>query len=207
VRNVAAIPAAGLLAGAALGLVLPDLPHAPGYACLIACAALAVWAWRTARGRLLATAAFVAFADGGALLSADAWQRAWRPPLRVVFDELARRERAEAALEGRRLPEDDEAFAIVEGTLRADASPTEGGVSLSIAVDGVIRQDGPKRREGQDGRDGRGAMEREGFSRATRRATTSPSPTSGGIVVTIVGSLAAGHVDDWRAAAPRSSER
>ena len=97
-RNVAAIPAAGLLAGAAFGLLLPDLPHALAYSCLIACAALALWAWRIARGRLLAAAAALAFAVGGALLSADAWQRAWRPPLRAVFDELAHRQRAQAAL-------------------------------------------------------------------------------------------------------------
>src|SRR5258705_9901390 len=137
-RNVAAIPAAGLLAGAAAGLVFPELPHTPGYAVLILCAALAWWAWRTARARLLAALVVAAFVVGGALLSADAWQRAWRPPLRIAFEDLARRERDQAALDGRRLPEDDEAFAIVEGVLRADAAPTESGVSLSIAVDRLV---------------------------------------------------------------------
>jgi hypothetical protein len=148
VRIVAAIPAAGLLAGAAAGLVFPDLPRTPSYASLILCATLAWWAWRTARPRSLASIVVVAFFIGGALLSADAWQRAWRPPLRIAFEDLARREREQAALEHRRLPEDDEAFAIVEGVLRADASPTESGVSLSVDVDGL---------EGREGRGTRSA--------------------------------------------------
>src|SRR5438034_11661416 len=130
-RHIAAIPATGLLAGAAVGLVFPDLPHAPGYAVLILCAVVAWWTWRSARALLLAAAVVYAFFAGGALLAGAAWQRASRPPLRVVFEDLARAERAPAAIEGRRLPEDDEAFAVVEGTLRADATPTEPGVSRS----------------------------------------------------------------------------
>src|SRR5256885_1036270 len=128
-RYIAAVPASGLVAGAAVGLFVTDLPRTPGYASLILCALLACWAWRTARGRLLAAIVVAAFFIGGALLSADAWQRAWRPPLRVAFEELAGAERAQAAHEGRRMPEDDEAFATVEGVLRADASPSENGVS------------------------------------------------------------------------------
>src|SRR5258706_2960255 len=112
-RNVAAIPAAGLLAGAAAGLVFPDLPHTPGYAVVILCAALAWWAWRTARARLLAAVVVAAFVIGGALLSADALQRAWRPPLRIAFEGLARRGRQQASLEKPRLPEDDAAFAVM----------------------------------------------------------------------------------------------
>ena len=128
-RVVAAIPAAGLLAGAAAGLVFPDFPATPSYAVLILCAALAWWAWRTARAQLLAAVVVVAFCIGGALLAADAWQRAWRPPLRLAFEELARQGREQAAREGRRLPEDDEAFAIVEGVLRVDAAPGESGAA------------------------------------------------------------------------------
>ena len=88
---------------------------------------------------MVAAAVALAFAAGGALLAADAWQKAWRPTLRVVFEELARIERARAAAERRVLPEDDEAFAIVEGVLRSDASRASAGVSLSVAVDGISR--------------------------------------------------------------------
>ena len=80
------------------------------------------------------------FFAGGMLLSAVEWQRAWRPPLRLVFEGLAHEARAQAALEGRRMPEDDEAFAVVEGVLRADASLGASGVSLSVAVDRVVNQ-------------------------------------------------------------------
>ena len=120
------------------------------------------------------------FFVGGAILATDAWQRAWRPPLRVAFEELARHQRARAEAEGRRLPEDDEAFATVEGVLRADAAPTGGGVSLSIGVDGLVGQDG-----------------QEQPSRLSR--PSSPSRPVGGIVVTVVGSLAAERMAAWRA--------
>src|SRR5882762_11921927 len=129
-RVVAAIPAVGLL--------VSDLSRGGSYFFLIVCAALAWWAWRSARSRLLAAVVAAAFFLGGALLAADAWQRAWRPSLRVAFETLARDERARAVAEGRRLPEDDEAFATIEGVLRADAAPTESGVSLSIAVDRLV---------------------------------------------------------------------
>jgi competence protein ComEC len=159
---------------------------------LIVCAALAWWAWRSARSQFLAAAVVTAFFLGGALLAADAWQRAWRPSLRVAFEALARDERARAAVEGRWLPEDDEAFATIEGVLRADAAPTENGVSLSIAVERALGQDG------QDGRVGPDGMERDGFSRAARRATLVGSPVSGGVIVTVVGTLAAERIDEWR---------
>src|SRR5206468_5886505 len=72
--------------------------------------------------------------------ASDAWQRAWRPPLRIAFEAIAREQRAQAAAEGRRLPDDDEAFATVEGVLRADASPGGSGASLSVEVSGVNGQ-------------------------------------------------------------------
>ncbi len=171
-RTVAAIPAVGLLAGAAFGLLVPDIPHAAGCLFLIVAGALAWWAWRTRRGRALPAIIVAGFFAGGALLSADAWQRAWRSTLRVAFEELARAERAQAAAEGRPLPEDDEAFAVVEGVLRTDASLGASGVSLSVEVDGVVGQVGQVGRVGQVG---------------------------GGILVTVVGSLAAERMDDWRA--------
>src|SRR5471032_3049165 len=100
-RVVAAVPAIGLLLGAACGLVLSELPHFPLYSVLIACGGLAVWAWHRANGRALAIAVAAGFFCGGTLLAADAWQRAWRPTLRIAFEQLAREQRAEAAAAGR----------------------------------------------------------------------------------------------------------
>ena len=131
-----------------------------------------MWAWRATRPSMLAVAIGLAFCCGGALLVADAWQRAWRPPLRLAFEAIAREQRAEATDGGRRLPEDDEAFAIVHGTLRSDASQSDGGVSLSIAVTDV---------------------ENRSASLSGERAA------AGGILVSVTGVLAAGQMDTWRA--------
>jgi competence protein ComEC len=198
VRAIAAIPALGLLAGAALGLVFPDLPRGLFLIILILLAAASGWAWWTGRAWLLAGSVAAACVAGGAPLAADAWQRAWRPPLRAAFDELARRERAQAALEGRRLPEDDEVFAVVRGALRADAAPGDAGVSLSVAVEGLEGQEG---REGQAslvGQVGRVAEHAEDSTTQRRPGPIGPG-TVGGIVVTVVGSLAAARMDEWRA--------
>jgi competence protein ComEC len=169
VRTVAAIPAFGLIAGAALGLSLPPLAPIP-LIVAASCALVAVIAaWRTRSVRAFAFAAGETFFIGGILLGNVAWHDARHPTLRAAFEDLARDERARAAFEGRRLPVDDEAFAIVEGTLRADASPMESGVSLSVDVDRI----NPGAR---------------GFR-----------PASGGLVATVIGSLAAERVDQWRA--------
>ena len=140
-RVVAAIPAGGLLAGAAAGLFVPEVPRVPLYAFLIGGGALAWRAWRVADARLLAIAVVTAFFAGGALLSADAWQRAWRPSLWTAFEALARVQRRDADNAGRRLPLDDEAFAVVRGRLRADAAVTPNGVSLSVDVEEVEGRD------------------------------------------------------------------
>ena len=141
-RTVAAIPALGLLAGSVAGFLLPEIIQPFASTLLICGAAAALWAWRISSGRSVAMTVAAAFAAGGAVLAADTWQKAWRPTLRVAFEELARRERAQAALERRVLPVDDEAFATITGVLRADASRTESGVSLSVDVDGIqVRQD------------------------------------------------------------------
>ena len=105
-----------------------------------------------------------AFFAGGAILSADAWQAAWRPPLWTAFEALARAQRLDAEHAGRTLPLDEEAFAVVQGRLRSDAAPTQSGASLSVEVEGVQGREAP-----------------------------------GGIVVTVVGSLAADRIADWRA--------
>jgi competence protein ComEC len=191
-RIVAAIPAAGVLAGAAAGLLAPDLPHLPLYIFLIASGVSSVWAWRAAGAFALGAAVLAGFFAGGMLLAADAWQQAWRPSLRIAFEEIARGQRARAAAEGRRLPEDDEAFAIVEGILRADAARTESGVSLSIAIDRLDGRGAQDGLEGQGGEDGR--IE---FSRPSRPSRPSHA-MSGGIAVSVLGTLARERIDDWR---------
>ncbi|HKB12839.1 MAG TPA: DNA internalization-related competence protein ComEC/Rec2, partial [Vicinamibacterales bacterium] len=183
-RHIAAIPAVGLLAGAAFGLVFSSIPRAPAFLLLTIAVIVAAWACWKVRTLVLSAAVASAFFAGGALLASDAWQRAWRPSLRVVFEALAREERAAAAREGRRLPEDDEAFAIVRGTLRADAAPAEDGVSLSIEVDALEGEEQDSQRIASDPRSAKGSAERQ---------------VQGGILVNVAGALAAEHVDDWRA--------
>ncbi len=175
-RAVAAVPALGLLAGSAIGLFVPFIPQPLAIAVLLVSSGAAACGWFGARPRVLAGAVGVAFGAGGALLAVHAWHDAWRPPLRAAFEDLARAERIRAAADHRTLPEDDEAFAVVEGVLRADAAPGPAGVSLSVDVDRVSAPD---------------ALASEG--RAGLRAT------SGGVLVTVAGALAAGHVDEWRA--------
>ncbi|MGE5244514.1 MAG: ComEC/Rec2 family competence protein [Betaproteobacteria bacterium] len=134
VRASAAIPAVGLIAGSACGLLAPLPPHL-ATTLLVLAGGLALWAWRAGAGQALVCAAAVAFFAGGARQSADAWEQAWRPPIRLAFETLAREERLAAAVDGRSLPSDDEASAVVEGRLLADAAPGPNGVSLTIDVE------------------------------------------------------------------------
>ena len=167
-RAVAAFPAVALLAGSALGLLAPDIPFSPGAFLLVLATAAAICAWCLRSLEALATSVVLVFFIGGALLAADAWRQAWRPSLRVVFEELARAERAQAVAEHRPLPEDDETFAIVEGVLRTDGELTASGASLGIAVDsvkGVVHFFGD--RSGEKG----------------------IRPVFGGVLATVVGSL------------------
>ena len=172
-RAVAAIPAVALLAGCALGLAVPTVSPVTAEILLTAAAIAGAWAWCASRPEALFIAVCVGFGGGGAALSASAWQSAWRPPLRLVFEERARAERAQALAEGRVLPVDDEVPATIEGTLRSDASPSESGVSLSVDVRAVDRRDGLEERHGRE--------------------------SLGGIIVTVVGSLAPTVMDAWRA--------
>jgi competence protein ComEC len=174
VRTAAAIPALALLAGSALGLILPDHSPTAGCTALCVCAVVALWAWCASRPQVFVWAVALAFASGGAVLSATAWQRAWRPPLRIVFEDLARAERAKAAIDGRVRPEDDEAFATIEGVLRADAAPGASGVLLSVDVD-------------------RTAAAFDAWP------ADAPVRSMGGLSVTVAGSLAASRAAGWRA--------
>jgi competence protein ComEC len=172
VRAVAAIPAIGLLAGAAAGLALQSPSRPVALVALAICVAAALYGWIVGRAHLLAAAVGGLFFVGGALLSAAAWRDAWRPTLRSSFDELARQQRSQSLAEGRNPPEDDEAFAVIEGTLRADATPGANSVSLTVDVTSVCG-------------------ERSAGSRCVAVA--------GGVVVSVVGSLAAERADSWRA--------
>jgi len=184
VRAVAAIPAAGLLAGSVLGLLVPDFHVAAGLTAIALSAAGAVRAWQLARPFALAAAVGAAFFWGGALLAADAWREAWRPTLRSAFEVLARAERADAERSGRRLPDDDGAFAVVTGTLRADASLRANGVSLSLDVRsiGVPTPGGPLEEAG----------------RLNPSAAGAEIAVNGGVALTVVGTLAAQRIDLWR---------
>jgi competence protein ComEC len=190
VRSVAAIPAAGLLAGAAAGLLLSESPFStwgPALAgptlLLSICAGIAGVVMH--RSRVVIASVILGFFIGGVAIASVAWQRAWRPPLRVAFEGIARTQRGEAEAQGRRMPEDDEAFADVEGVLRSDATVGESGISLNVDVDGFGGQ------EGQEGREGHGKWRRALGLRSDRPA--------GGVAVTVIGSLAASTLDDWRA--------
>jgi competence protein ComEC len=172
-RTIAAIPAAALLAGSACGFLFSEPPFIPGCLLLAIGVAGAMFAYVLRRPLLLSAFIAVGFFAGAVLLSSTEWQLARRPSLRVAFEQLARRERAEAAVEGRHVPEDDAAFATVEGVVRADAARVATGVSLSVLVDSL-----------------------EG---APRQLTTDHVHVHGGIVGTVVGSLAAERMGDWRA--------
>ncbi len=120
-RNVAAIPAVGLLAGVAAGCYFPSAPLGGLRAIVLASLAVAGIAWRHKSPRALVALVAWTFCLGGAALGASAWDRAWRPPLLAAYD----------ALGGARA---DSALAVLTGRLRADAAPTASGVSLSLDV-------------------------------------------------------------------------
>jgi len=184
VRSAAAIPAFGLLAGSACGLVALDVPFAAGLTLLVVCGVTAGFGWWTRQSRLLVAAVGLAFYVGGVMLAADAWHRAWRPSLRIAFEELARAGRAEAAAEARVQPEEDSVFATVTGTLRADATRSESGASLSIDVEklkGVV------------------PLFREEAPAKEARPSLSGAAVSGGILATVVGSRVSERIDGWRA--------
>jgi competence protein ComEC len=182
VRAVAAIPAVSLLVGSALGLFVPDIPAPVGIGVLLAATIASVCAWRLQSSAALGMSVAVGFFAGSALLAADAWREAWRPSLRVAFEELARAERAQAAAEHRSAPEDDEAFAILEGVLRTDGDLTPSGASVSIAVETICSAtlcDPPR-------------------CGATLSGSRSCRAVTGGVAATVVGSLAADRVHLWR---------
>ena len=131
------MPACGLLAGAVVGLLLPEIPISVYGAAFAAAVAIAFRAWSGGRGRWLVASVCLAFFAGGAMLSDHAARSAFHPSLRAAFDELARTEREALPADARRRPEDPTATAALVGVLRADAVPTPFGASLSVDVDQV----------------------------------------------------------------------
>ncbi|MBS1820132.1 MAG: DNA internalization-related competence protein ComEC/Rec2 [Acidobacteria bacterium] len=174
---VLAIPVAGLIVGAAAGLAWPDIPFAWLVAALCGWALLALHATRVGRATLLAACACGAFAVGGALLAAAAWQDAWRPPLRIIFESIARDTRAELLHSGRQPPVDDTAPVVVTGVLRTDAAVTAGGaVSLAVDAEWVGR-----------------------LSSSARDIDVDTNPVRGGVLLTVLGSLGREHLAEWTA--------
>lgn len=177
VRSIAAIPAAGLLAGCAAGLVLSDLP--PLWLGLVLGASIPLGLLMAQRGTAWALAAMVGsgFCAGGALLASRAWHEAWHPTLRGAFADLAARERAVGRQPGRPPPEDERASVEVTGVLRRDGAVTpSGGVSLDVEVTRIA-----------------------GLEPSERPALRSGHAVQGGILLTVVGVLGVERIDQWRA--------
>jgi len=137
VRAIAAVPASGVIAGAALGLLFPHIPASVLAAFAALCGVAAVRAWHLTRPRTLAASVCLAFAAGGALLSTRALRETMRPSLRAAFDELAADERVEADAHGKTHPEELTATATIVGRLRSDAVATPVGASLSLDIEQV----------------------------------------------------------------------
>ena len=146
-RVVAAIPAIGVLAGSAIGLLALDIPPVPGIALLIALAVRAALWRRVATPRVFAATVACAFFVGGAMLSAAAWRAAWRPTLRTAFEELARRERVEAEAHGRRLKENQHRLAQLctrlERQIEADSLSLTRAIRGLREVESALNDPGP----------------------------------------------------------------
>jgi competence protein ComEC len=168
VRVVASVPAIGLLAGSAAGVLLDRPPVWIGLPLLIVLAFAAIWAERRASVRVFVSLICAGFFAGGAMLSADAWHDAWRPTLRLAFERLGRHERTLTLPPTRGVENEDGAFVIVSGVLRADAAQSSAGVTLAIDVDSIEAR------------------------------SSAAEAVSGGVQATVVGALAANSAGNWR---------
>ncbi len=122
-----------LLGGSAYGLWQP-WPLPALLLTLAVATALVVAAVRRAHPLGFLVGVVVAFAAGGASLATRAWDDAWRPSLRAVFDAAVR--------------DDDVVVGELHGTLRSDARVGADAVSLSVAVTRLdVRGRGGGRRE------------------------------------------------------------
>ena len=177
VRVAVALPTGGLLVGCVLGVFWPDASSSFFVTLLIASAVLAVGAFCAGHRSLFAAGLVLSFAAGGTLLAVRQWQDAWRPTLKIAFESMARDERQELVKAGRFVPEEDSAAVVVVGVLQSDASPTAGGgISLNVATRWIGR-----------------------IRSANERTDPAANPVSGGVLLTVVGALAADRMSEWRA--------
>ncbi|HEX4348176.1 MAG TPA: ComEC/Rec2 family competence protein, partial [Vicinamibacterales bacterium] len=177
---VAAVPSLALIAGSSLALFFPSFSRPVADGAVAIGSLLAIVAWTRCRAVLQGhhtrwRAAFLmslacAFGAGGALLAQHEWAAAWRPPLRIVFDEAVNADKADAAAQKRFITEDVAIPMEIVGLLRADASPTDTGASISVDVQAVSGE-----------------------------ASPSPHATAGGVLLTVVGDEARAAVGTWRA--------
>jgi len=177
VRVAVALPTSGLLVGCVLGVLWPDAPSVSLVTLLIASAILAVGAFCGTSPFLFTASVTVCFAAGGTLLAVRQWQDDWRPTLKVAFESIARDERHALQASGRLVPEEDSASVVLVGVLQSDAAPTGGGaISLNVATRWIGR-----------------------VRSAGGRIDPAANPVSGGVLLTVVGALAAEHQHEWRA--------
>jgi competence protein ComEC len=223
-RVAIVIPATGLIAGAALGVLLPDgvpdrFSHVLLVAGLLAAASLALWAWLRSRVRPLAVFVGLAFLAGGVLLGSYAWRQAWRPSLRLAFDDLAAMEREDAAATGRVLPEEPGVAVVLMGTLRADAAVRDTTVSLSVDVTAL--DTGAACADSRESHSAPGDSVWRSAGPPSEPSALSPAapppqppwvaldlvrfpasctrPVRGGVLLTVVGDLAMNRAGQWRA--------
>jgi competence protein ComEC len=177
VRFAVALPTGGLLLGCVVGVLWPDAPHFFLIPTLAALAALTIWGFFIEHRPLFVAGVAGTFAIGGLLLAVHRWQVVWRPSLKIVFESMARDERHDAQQAGRFVPEEESAPVVVVGVLQSDASPTPGGgVSLNLESRWIGRM-----RSGDE------------------RIDPAANPVSGGMLLTVVGTLAADRQGEWRA--------
>lgn len=175
-RIVAAVPSISLLAGCAIGAAYPDVPFAFLIGVFVLSAAAALWSAGRAGERALLVCAAVAFASGGALLGAQAWQHAWRSSLRIAFESIAHDQRERNLRPDSDRILEDSASVVIVGRLRSDAVLSASGVSLDVDVEWI-------------GRSGRSALPDGGAA----------NPVSGRVLVTVPGELATRFAPEWRA--------
>ncbi len=174
-RVVAAVPAGGLLAGCAIGVAWPD-PPVRLFAILLVAAVAAVFGALFSRpGRAMGGVVALGCLFAGVLLADASWRAAWRSTLRVAFESIARDTRADAGQRGDALAEDERALVVLVGVLRRDAASTDGGaVSLDVGVRWI------------------------GRALSSRDADAAVNPVEGGVLLTVVGTLAPEQRRAWR---------
>jgi len=177
VRISLAYPVVGLLIGAGLGLQWPNVPASLTMAVACGWVVCGLHARRVRHTTTMAVCIAGVCGVAGVAMCASAWQRAWRPTTRLVFEAAARDARRDALKAGRALPDDDSASMVVVGRLRADGMVgATGTASLLIDAEWMGR-----------------------VANTRPDADAASNPVHGGIAVTVVGALARTHEAEWRA--------